>query len=961
MYSKWKTNPASVHASWDAYFSNVEGGAAPGDAFVAPPPVSGPPAPSRQVAAPAAAAQPSSSGPAPNPGDRSYHIAIQTQNIIRAYQVFGHRHAKIDPLGIKQQPYVRELDIKTYGITEAELDVTVPIIDPAHLKSGLLAPNEGGHLTLREIIQRLRSAYCGSIGVEFMHMQDREKSDWIRHRFEVRNIIPSAEDRKNVFIRLAWATKFEQFLATKFTDKRFGCDGAEVIIPALKVLIDEAADRGVENVTIGMAHRGRLNVLTNVLRKPMASVFHEFQKGTHYKKGVISGDVKYHLGTSYDRPTRSGKMVHLSIMANPSHLEAVNPFVEGKTFSVLQMNNDKEKKTAMSLLVHGDASYAGQGVVYESITLSGLPKYSTGGTVHVILNNQIGFTTNPEDSRPGEYCTDVSKTTMTPIFHVNGDDPDAVCWTMKLAAEWRQTFHTDFVADIVAYRRMGHNEVDQPHFTQPLMYQIIEKHPSTLDLYEKKLLADGVITKDEVDFIYAEVQKGLEEGFAASKDFVFRESDWLSSRWQGFKGPEQLARIKTTGVAPHLLQTIGKVISTVPEGFTLHPVIKRMLQARQKSLASGEPLDWATAEHLAFGTLLTEGFGVRLTGQDVERGTFSHRHAIVHDQKTGENYKFLDHIPEVLRNARFQIYNSFLSEYAAMGFEVGYTLHDPNTLVMWEAQFGDFSNGAQIVIDQFISSGEQKWMRQSGIVLLLPHGYEGMGPEHSSARLERFLQMSDQDPDVIPDQNETTRMTIQKANWQIVICTTPANYFHVLRRQMHREFRKPLIIFTPKSLLRHPLVKSPQSAFDDVDEDGDSKFIRVYHEVDQDLVAPAKVKRLVLCTGKVFWDLYEERQKRNIKNIALVRVEQLVPFPFDEVMRELQRYPNADVRWVQEEPKNMGAWSFVYFNLRTSLRELKDNRELHFIGRPVSASPAVGSSKKHKEEQDQIINEAFAL
>eukprot|EP01125_Pyxidicula_operculata_P002765 TRINITY_DN125_c0_g2_i1.p1 TRINITY_DN125_c0_g2~~TRINITY_DN125_c0_g2_i1.p1 ORF type:complete len:997 (-),score=267.81 TRINITY_DN125_c0_g2_i1:88-3078(-) len=938
MYEAWKEDPESVHVSWKTYFSNVEKDVPAGDAFALPPSLGG------EVSFQAE-------------DSRSFKLGVKVQQLIRAYQVMGHNKANLDPLGLMERPDVKELNLESYGLTESDLD-TVVNLESDNITYGFLT---GKSLTVRQIVDALKDSYCNTMGIEYMHIQDRQKCNWLRERIENRKntYVVSKEDRKNLYDRLAWASLFEQYLQKKFTEKRFGCDGGEVMIPGLKTLVDYSADLGVEDIVFGMAHRGRLNVLANVLRKPYSKIFHEFTWGTTTRDDFASGDVKYHLGTSYDRPTRNGKNIHLCLVANPSHLEAVNPVVEGKVAAKQYYSKDKEQKKVMAVLIHGDASFVGQGVVYESIQMSGLPKYTTGGTLHVIINNQIGFTTDPVDSRPGQYCTDVMKSAGAPIFHVNADDPDMVIWVMKLAVEYRQTFHDDVVVDIICYRRHGHNEIDQPKYTQPLLYQTIDKHPTTLDIYAKKLVAEGVASKEEINDMNKAVLDGLEKHFEEAKNpdksGESTINDWLSSRWEGFKGPKQLARIKNTGITNSLFDQVARALYEVPQGFTLHPNLSKMMQQKKEMLTTGQDIDWATAEALAFGSLLVEGFHVRLSGQDVERGTFSHRHAVLHDQKTGQEYVPLNNIPE--QKSLLSIKNSFLSEYAALGYELGFSLEDPNALIMWEAQFGDFANGAQIIIDQFISSGEQKWMRQSGLTLLLPHGFEGQGPEHSSARLERFLQMSDQDLDNIPPMDINHRTQIQRSNWQIVNCTTPANYFHVLRRQLHREFRKPLIVFTPKSLLRHPLCKSPRTAFDDVGDD--TRFIRLYPEVDQNLLPNNDIKRVIFCTGKVYYDLYEERKKLGVKDVVICRVEQLAPFPFDHVAREISNYPNAQVTWVQEEPKNMGAYTFCYFNLKTTLRSLNDKRNVHYIGRPSSASPATGSNKIHVKEQAKLVSDAL--
>lgn len=945
MYNAWVKDPNSVHTSWSAYFSNIVSGVPPEQAFVKPPSLGG------------TIPQFSVSPQATDSTLKQLRLSVQVQSMIRAYQVMGHNMANLDPLGLMERKELPALKPETYGISESDMDLHVTQLKSEGITLGFIRSDEP--MTVRQVLNELKTAYCDTIGAEFMHIQDRAQCNWLRERLENRQntYVPTPDDRRNTHNRLAWATYFEEFCDKKFSERRFGCDGGESIIPAIKTFIDHASEHGVEAIVFGMAHRGRLNVLTNIVRKPLAAIFNEFQSGTFHIDDIASGDVKYHLGTSCDRPTRNGKQIHLSLVANPSHLEAVNPVVEGKVYAKQFFKHQSKKEKVVSLLIHGDASFAGQGVVYETITMAGLPKYCTGGTVHVIINNQIGFTTNPEDLRPGQYCTDVAKSAGAPIFHVNGDDPDALCWVMKLAAEWRQTFLKDIVIDIICYRRFGHNETDQPKFTQPVLYAKIEKQPKTLKIYEQLLKSQGILTEEDIQKTQVEVNTTFENELKKAPTYQPNKTDWLCDNWQGIKGPGQLAQIQSTGVPLPLIATVSKALTTVPPGFNLHSVPKKGLEAKEKMFQTGKDIDWATAEALAFGTILLEGFHVRLSGQDVERGTFSHRHAVLHDQLTGAEYVPLNNIEG--QKAHLAIQNSFLSEYAALGFELGFSLENPNSLVMWEGQFGDFANGAQIMIDQFISSGEQKWMRQSGLVLLLPHGYEGQGPEHSSARIERFLQMCDQNLDAIPNMDQSQRRQIQLINYQIVNCTTPANYFHVLRRQLHREFRKPLVIFTPKTLLRHELAKSPISAFDDVGDD--TRFLRVIHEVDTDIVSPEKCRRIIFCSGKVYYDLYKQRAERNIKDIPIIRVEQLAPFPFDHVSKEIQKHPNAQIMWVQEEPKNMGAWTFAFFNIRTCLRSLNDTRQLKYAGRSYSAAPATGNKKVHDKELKKLLDEAFSL
>ena len=747
--------------------------------------------------------------------------------------------------------------------------------------------------------------------------------NWIRERVEKPLWLNYDKEKKtHIYERLCFADTFENFLAQKFnTTKRFGLDGGEAIVPALKAGIDRASELGAHSFVIGMPHRGRLNVLANVMRKPMPLIFSEFQ-GTHYKIGEytkgnrswgISGDVKYHLGSSMDRTYPDGRQLHLSLVANPSHLECVNPVVAGKARAKQYYGGNREEdvRNVVPLLLHGDAAFAGQGVVYETMQLAGVPDFNVGGTIHVIVNNQIGFTTNPIHSRSTPYCSDLGKAFGCPIFHCNGDDPLAVSTALETAIEWRHEWGGDVIIDMICYRRNGHNELDQPAFTQPKLYKEINKHPSTLQIYEKRLLDEGTLSQDEVDEIKAFCLESYENDFEASKTYEKKETDWLSSKWAGFKGLGQLSRIRPTGVKVDLLKSIGVAAGTVPEDFKLHRQMEKIFKARREMAESGEGIDWGTAEAMAFGSLLVEGNHVRLTGQDVQRGTFSHRHAVVKDQRSEEEYTPLNHICSRMdpscpkedmagedTQAGIIVRNSILSEFAVLGFELGYSLENPNALVLWEAQFGDFVNGAQIIIDQFISAGEDKWLRQAGLVLLLPHGYDGQGAEHSSCRVERFLQQVDEDPHFVPDLSRDERMQIQKCNWQIVNCTTPANYFHCLRRQIHRDFRKPLIVISPKNLLRHKRCVSNIEDFGP-----ETVFKRVLDETDPEIRDNPDVKTLVFCTGQIYYELLAEREKRGITDVALVRLEQIAPFAFDRVARNAERYPNAEIIWAQQEPK----------------------------------------------------------
>ncbi|CAM8936940.1 unnamed protein product [Rhodiola kirilowii] len=932
----WEADPSSVDESWDNFFRNFVG---------------------------QAATSPGISG-------QTIQESMRLLLLVRAYQVNGHMKANLDPLGLEERKYAEDLNLDLYGFTEADLDREFFL--GVWNMSGFLSENRPVQ-TLRGILNRLEQAYCGSIGYEYMHIADRKKCNWLRDKIETPTPMQYNKQRREVMLdRLIWSSQFENFLATKWAAaKRFGLEGGETLIPGMKEMFDRAADLGVESIVIGMPHRGRLNVLGNVVRKPLRQIFSEFSGGTKpVEEGgglyTGTGDVKYHLGTSYDRPTRGGKRLHLSLVANPSHLEAVDPVVVGKTRAKQYYSKDEDRTKNMAVLLHGDGSFAGQGVVYETLHLSALPNYTTGGTIHIVVNNQVAFTTDPRSGRSSEYCTDVAKALNAPIFHVNGDDLEAVVHVCELAAEWRQTFHSDVVVDIVCYRRYGHNEIDEPSFTQPKMYKVIRNHPSALEIYQKKLLESGDASKETIEKINNKVLLILNEEFLASKDYVPRKRDWLSAYWAGFKSPEQLSRVQNTGVKPEILKNVGKAISTLPENFKPHRAVKKIFEQRAQMIETGEGIDWAVGEALAFATLLIEGNHVRMSGQDVERGTFSHRHSVVHDQETGEKYCPLDHVMMNQNEEMFTVSNSSLSEFGVLGFELGYSMENPNSLVLWEAQFGDFANGAQVIFDQFLSSGESKWLRQTGLVVLLPHGYDGQGPEHSSGRLERFLQMSDDNCYEIPEMDPTLRKQIQQCNWQVVNVTTPANYFHVLRRQIHRDFRKPLIVMSPKNLLRHKDCKSNLSEFDDVqghpgfDKQG-TRFKRLIKDQNFNADVEQGVRRLILCSGKVYYELDEERKKVKSEDTAICRVEQLCPFPYDLIQRELKRYPNAEIVWCQEEPMNMGAYTYIAPRLCTAMKALDRGTmdDIKYIGRAPSAATATGFYTVHVREQTELVHKAL--
>ncbi len=845
--------------------------------------------------------------------------SLRARLLIRAYRIAGHLKADLDPLNLTEKKYIPDLDPKTYGLTDTELEKEVFV-------DGVFGINE---IRLDELIKILEKYYCGKIGIQFMHIQDKEQRDWIMDKIE--NIKPEEiftdKGKKAILERLTAAEFFETFLDKKYTGtKRFGLEGGESLIPALEQILKYGGKNGIEEVVLGMPHRGRLNVLANFMGKPFSAIFSEFQGNASNPDDVQgSGDVKYHLGTSSDRVFENIN-VHLSLTANPSHLEAVNPVVVGKVRAKQDQKNDVDRKKVVGLLMHGDAAFSGQGLVPETLDLSGLKGYKTGGTIHFIVNNQIGFTTSPTFSRSGPYCSDVALMVEAPIFHVNGDDPEAVVYAARIATEFRQKFNKDVVIDMFCYRRQGHNESDEPAFTQPLMYEKIRSHPTTREIYASKLIDEKVLDRSEVDNLWEEWSEKLEQDLEIGKNYKPNKADWLEGSWTGFESKGIVKPNIITGLPIKTLKDFGTRLSEIPEDFEVNRKVQRVLQKRLKTVSEGKDIDWSCAEALAFASLLDQGINVRLSGQDCGRGTFSQRHAILVDQKSEEKFSTLNNF--LKRGSRVEIVDSPLSEAAVLGFEYGYTLADPNTLVLWEAQFGDFANGAQLIIDQFIVSGESKWLRMSGVTILLPHGYEGQGPEHSSARIERYLQMAAED------------------NIQVVNCTTPANYFHVLRRQMLRKFRKPLIIFTPKSLLRK---KEAVSKLDDMGENKKFKKIIVDGE-------NKNIKKVVFCSGKIFYDIREKFNNEQLSTTLIIRIEQLYPFPHDLLLEELTKCKNANFFWCQEEPKNMGAWYFIQPLINKLLNDTKaKNQSLKYVGRKESASTATGLFKKHLKEQNEII------
>ncbi|MCA0905839.1 2-oxoglutarate dehydrogenase E1 component [Ruegeria marisrubri] len=862
--------------------------------------------------------------------------SLRALMLIRAYRIRGHLAANLDPLGMRAASNHPELDPKTYGFTDADMDRPIFIDNVLGLQVA----------SMRQIVEIVKRTYCGTFALQYMHISNPEEAAWLKERIEGygKEIQFTKEGRKAILNKMVEAEGFEKFLHVKYMGtKRFGLDGGEALIPAMEQIIKRGGALGLSDIVIGMPHRGRLNILANVMGKPYRAIFNEFQGGSFKPEDVDgSGDVKYHLGASSDREF-DGNSVHLSLTANPSHLEAVNPVVLGKVRAKQDQLGDTDRTKVMAILLHGDAAFAGQGVVAEGFGLSGLRGHRTGGTMHIVVNNQIGFTTAPHFSRSSPYPTDIALMVEAPIFHVNGDDPEAVVHAAKVATEFRQKFHKDVVIDIFCYRRFGHNEGDEPMFTNPIMYKKIKTHKTTLSLYTERLVKDGLIPEGEIEDMKAAFQAHLNDEFEAGKDYKPNKADWLDGRWSHLDRNKDEYMRGETAITPETMAEIGDALTRAPSGFAMHKTVGRLLEHKKQMFETGKGFDWATGEALAFGSLLTEGYPVRLAGQDATRGTFSQRHSGFVHQETEERYYPLNNIRA--GQSHYEVIDSMLSEYAVLGFEYGYSLAEPNALVLWEAQFGDFANGAQIMFDQFISSGESKWLRMSGLVCLLPHGFEGQGPEHSSARLERFLQMCGQD------------------NWIVANCTTPANYFHILRRQLHRTFRKPLILVTPKSLLRHKLAVSTAEDFTT-----GSSFHRVLWDdaqkgnSDTKLVADDKIKRVVMCSGKVYFDLLEERDARGIDDIYLMRIEQFYPFPAHSLINELERFKNAEMVWCQEEPKNQGAWTFIEPNIEWVLSRIgaKHTRPA-YVGRATSASPATGLASQHKAQQEALVNEALSL
>ena len=861
--------------------------------------------------------------------------SVKAIALIRAYRIRGHLIANLDPLGMMEREYLHELHPADHGFAKEDYNKKIYL-------NGYL---DRDYATVNEMLLFLKKTYCLSIGSEYMHISDPVEKKWFRERIEKEeNKLNFTENGKKAILnKLIQAEGFEKFLAVKFVGtKRFGIDGGEALIPALEQIIKRGGQLGVKEIKIGMPHRGRLNVLANLLQKSYKRMFNEFAGEFESSSTDSTGDVKYHLGASSNREF-DDNLVHISLTDNPSHLEAVNPVVLGQTRAKQFFHKDKKRQQVVPILIHGDAAFAGQGVVAECFAMSGLPGHNTGGTIHVIVNNQIGFTTNPRFARSSPYPSDLAKMVEAPILHVNGDDPEAVVHCARIAMEFRQKFNRDVVIDMICYRRFGHNEGDEPSFTQPVMYKKIKQHPTTLNVYADKLINEGTLSHTEFNKMKLDFTNLLTTQLKTAKEYK-PKLEWYEGVWSRYKPEKGKDKRGATGVQINKIKNIGEKLTNIPEGFNIHPTIRRIFENKKKMFLTGKGFDWSTAEQLAFATLLEEGYPVRLSGQDSGRGTFSQRHSVLRDQNDSTYYTPLNNISK--EQKKYEVIDSLLSELAVLGFEYGYALSEPETLVIWEAQFGDFANGAQVVIDQFIAPGERKWTRASGLVMLLPHGYEGQGPEHSSARLERFLQLCAQE------------------NIQVVNCTTPANYFHVLRRQIHRGFRKPLVIMAPKSLLRNKRCVSNIEDFNIK-----NSFHRVLTDLadikDYGLIKLEKdkdIKKVIMCSGKVYFDLIEAREKIKNNKVYIIRVEQLYPFPVKTLAQELKRFKkNAQFYWAQEEPQNMGAWNSARNYIQWSLDHINaKNKVVNYIGRKAAASPATGYLKKHLAQQKEIIEKVLS-
>ncbi|WP_225408967.1 2-oxoglutarate dehydrogenase E1 component [Stigmatella hybrida] len=936
LYARYLQDPSSVDPSWRDIFEKSNGGGRPifsKTLLEAPAPAAAPPGKNGKQAAPAAAVTPAA--PAANAAvatlAQDMRLQSRVDHTITAFRLRGHLRAKLDPLGRPRPPLEHVADM--------------PMVDENHFSTQELEQSvetsnvfPGGRVKVSQLLSRLRSTYAGSIGVEFMHMLDSERRRWLLKRMEhSENRTPfSQEDQRHILTKLSYAEGFEHFLHTKYVGvKRFSLDGGESLIPMMDAILEVGGGLGLREVVIGMAHRGRLNVLTNILHKSPDQIFSEFEGPADPKAYMGRGDVKYHMGFSSDHTTRAGIKIHLSLAFNPSHLEAVDPVVEGRVRAKQDRGGDTERTRVMPLLIHGDAAFMGQGVISETLNLSRLKGYETGGTLHIVINNQVGFTTDPHDSRSSIYATAIAQMLDIPVFHVNGDDPEACVHVARLVAEYRQVFKSDVVIDLICYRRYGHNEGDDPSFTQPGMYELIRKQSTVRTVYAQSLAETGRIPAAESENIKQRCLKDFDEALTRIKQArQFKEPSALEGLWQPYKGGSytQAPQVATAVDKAQLREALRK-LSVAPEGFNVHPIVERTVLKKRQAMLESEELLWSEGEALAYATLLSAGHTVRLSGQDSERGTFSHRHAVLHDVKTGGRFVPLSQFPT--GRASFQVFNSPLSEMGVMGFEYGYSLDVPDGLTLWEGQFGDFANGAQIIIDQFIAAGESKWRRLSGLTLLLPHGYEGQGPEHSSARLERFLSLCAED------------------NLQVCYPTTPAQIFHLLRRQVVRPYRKPLVVMSPKSLLRRP------EAVSKLDELATGQFQEVIP--DRAELAPEGVTRLLLCSGKVYYDLVKARDEQQVRNVAIVRLEQLYPFPFEAVSRLVARFPKlTELYWVQEEPRNAGGWYFMFPRLHdVASSHATGPVKVGYIGRAEAASPATGFTKTHDYEQNLIVEEAI--
>jgi len=936
LYSKYLNNPKSISQSWIDFFDGLNE-----DQEIVKKEILGPSwAPRKRNNLKNELTEKKESSINKNLLRKDSNIKEKEQSVkaialIRAYRIRGHLIANLDPLGMMERKYLEDLHPADHGFKKEDYNKKIYI--GAYM--------DKGYATINEILNFFRKIYCSTVGVEYMHISDPIEKIWFRERMEKpENQLKFTESGKKAILnKLIQAEGFEKFLAVKFVGtKRFGIDGGEALIPALEQLVKKGGQLGVKEIKIGQPHRGRLNILANVLQKSYKRMFNEFAGEYASFSADSTGDVKYHLGASSNREF-DGNLVHVSLADNPSHLEAVNPVVLGQTRAKQFFHKDKERRQVVPILIHGDAAFAGQGVVAECFAMSGLPGHNTGGTIHIIINNQIGFTTSPKFARSSPYPSDLAKMVDAPILHVNGDDPEAVVHCARIAMEFRQKFNRDVVIDIICYRRFGHNEGDEPSFTQPVMYKKIKQHPTTLNIYANKLIKEKTITQDEFNNMKIKFKNLLGEQFKTAKEYK-PKLEWYAGVWSRYKPERGKDKRGITGVSLDKIKKIGEKIIFIPENFNIHPTIKKILENKKKMFLTGKGFDWATAEQLAFATLLEEGYPVRLSGQDSGRGTFSQRHSVFRDQKDSTYYTSLNNISK--NQKKYEVIDSLLSEMAVLGFEYGYALSEPTTLVVWEAQFGDFANGAQVIIDQFITSAERKWARANGLVMLLPHGYEGQGPEHSSARLERFLQLCAQE------------------NIQVMNCTTPANYFHALRRQIHRDFRKPLVIMTPKSLLRNKRCTSNIEDFTKKNSFhrilNDHADFKKYNLIQ--LKEDKNIKKVVMCSGKIYFDLIENREKIKNKEVFIIRIEQLYPFPVKSLAKELKRFKkNSKFYWCQEEPKNMGAWNSARNYIQWTLDYIKaENKEVEYVGRKAAASPASGYLKKHLAQQKEILHKVFS-